>query len=53
MTYTGTKPKGTDLMRTLIELLADQEGVQINYEVSQQGERITGTTSKAVGMNVK
>lgn len=27
------EPKGTDLLATLIELLADQEGVKITYEV--------------------
>lgn len=26
-------PKGTDLLATLIELLADQEGVSIKYEL--------------------
>ena len=27
------EPKGVDLLKTLIELLADQEGVKITYEV--------------------
>lgn len=27
------KPKGTDLLATLINLLADQEGVKIIYEL--------------------
>jgi hypothetical protein len=26
-------PKGVDLLRTLVELLAEQEGVTITYEV--------------------
>ena len=27
------EPKGADLLATLIDLLADQEGVKITYEV--------------------
>lgn len=27
------EPKGIDLLKTLIELLADQEGVTIKYEL--------------------
>lgn len=27
------EPKGIDLLKTLIELLADQEGVKIKYEL--------------------
>ena len=27
------EPKGTDLLKTLIELLADQEGCKIKYEL--------------------
>lgn len=27
------EPKGTDLLATLIDLLADQEGVRITYEL--------------------
>ena len=27
------KPNGADLLKTLIELLADQEGVKITYKV--------------------
>lgn len=27
------EPRGIDLLATLIELLADQEGVKINYEI--------------------
>lgn len=27
------KPKGEDLLATLIKLLADQEGVEITYEL--------------------
>ena len=27
------EPKGTDLLRTLIELYAEQEGVKIKYQV--------------------
>lgn len=30
-----TEPKGTDLLATLIDLLADQEGVKIAYELEQ------------------
>ena len=28
-------PKGVDLLATLIKLLADQEGVQITFELSE------------------
>ena len=27
------KPNGIDLLRTLVELLAEQEGVKITYEI--------------------
>ena len=44
--YTGTKPRGIDLMRTLIELLADQEGVEIRYVIAERDERLSGTTRR-------
>lgn len=31
------KPNGTDLLAKLIELLADQEGVKITFEIEQRG----------------
>ena len=40
------KPRGIDLMRTLIELLADQEGVNIHYVIEQDGEKISGSTER-------
>ena len=30
------EPKGRDLLKTLIELLADQEGVKIKYEIEER-----------------
>lgn len=30
------EPKGIDLLATLIELLADQEGVKITYELTDE-----------------
>lgn len=33
MITTGKPPKGADLLKTLIELLADQEAVKIKYEL--------------------
>ena len=39
MKYTGKEPKGTDLLATLIELLADQEGVKITYEFETNDEK--------------
>lgn len=30
------KPNGADLLATLVELLADQEGVKITYEITGQ-----------------
>lgn len=29
------EPKGTDLLKTLICLLADQEGLKIKYEIAE------------------
>ena len=46
MEYTGRLPKGVDLMRTLIELLADQEGVTIKYTIEQEKDTLTGSTSE-------
>jgi hypothetical protein len=31
-----TAPNGNDLLKTLIELLADQEGVNITYEIKKE-----------------
>lgn len=31
------KPNGADLLATLINLLADQEGVKITFEIEQKG----------------
>lgn len=44
--YTGTPPRGVDLMATLIELLAEQEGVTINYIVEAQGIELKGSTER-------
>lgn len=30
------EPRGADLLATLIDLLADQEGVKITYEVREE-----------------
>lgn len=30
------EPNGKDLLKTLIELLAEQEGVKINYVIEEQ-----------------
>lgn len=32
------KPKGRDLLKTLIELLAEQEGVKIEYQIVEESE---------------
>jgi hypothetical protein len=32
------EPKAVDLLKTLIELLADQEGVKITYELVEEGD---------------
>jgi hypothetical protein len=29
-------PKGVDLLRTLVELLAEQNGVKITYEIEEK-----------------
>lgn len=31
-----SKPSGKDLLAKLIELLADQEGVEITYEITEE-----------------
>lgn len=36
---TGKSPNGTDLLKTLIELLADQEGVKITYELTEGAKK--------------
>lgn len=42
------KPRGIDLLATLIDLLADQEGVNISYElISKSGEVRTKTHAAA------
>lgn len=41
-----SKPRGIDLMRTLIELLAEQEGVNIHYVIEQDGEEVSGSTER-------
>ena len=35
MEMTGKIPSGKDLMKTLIDLLADQEGLKIKYEIAE------------------
>ena len=35
------KPNGTDLLKTLVKLLAEQEGVKINYSIEAK-ERNNG-----------
>lgn len=36
--FTGKIPTGADLMATLIELLADQEGCKIEFEIEERKE---------------
>lgn len=31
-------PNGVDLLATLIELLAEQEGVKVTYQIEKKGE---------------
>lgn len=33
------EPSGKDLLKTLIDLLADQEGVKIRYEIETEKEQ--------------
>lgn len=46
MEFTGRQPRGVDLMRRLLELLADQNGVEISYTTEQGGDVLTGSTRK-------
>ena len=46
MEFTGHQPRGVDLMRRLLELLADQNGVEISYTTEQGGDVLTGSTKK-------
>ena len=38
------EPRGIDLLKTLIELLADQEGTTIEYVIEAHGEVLEGKT---------
>ena len=38
METTGRIPSGKELLKTLIDLLADQEGIKIVYELEEQKE---------------
>lgn len=38
------KPNGIDLLATLIKLLADQEGVEITYELERKATNETPST---------
>lgn len=40
------QPNGFDIMSTLIELLAEQEGIKITYELSDGKTTVQGTTDK-------
>ena len=37
---TEYKPNGRDLLATLIDLLAEQEGVKIKYEITKEKEDV-------------
>ena len=37
---TEYKPNGLDLLATLIDLLAEQEGVKITYEITKEKEDV-------------
>lgn len=52
MEYTRRKPRGVDLMRKLLELLADQEGVEIRYTIEQGGDVLTGTTARGIACDL-
>ena len=34
--FTGTPPKGEDLLKTLIMLLEKQEGIKISYRIERK-----------------
>jgi hypothetical protein len=36
------KPNGKEILATLINLLADQEGVKITFEIEQKGNKNDG-----------
>lgn len=40
--HTGKIPTGEQLLATLIDLLADQEGVKITYEFEHEGDTNDG-----------
>lgn len=46
MKTTERVPKGSELLKTLIELLADQENVIIKYVIEEHGATIKGTTER-------
>ena len=39
MEFIGKIPQGRDLLKTLIDLLAEQEGVEIEYEIIEREKR--------------
>lgn len=47
------EPDGEKLLRTLIELLADQEGVKIEYEIVKGGNKGEWRATKTNGANTK
>ena len=48
MEFTGRQPRGGDMMRRLLELLADQNGVEISYTTEQGGDVLKGSTKKGL-----
>ena len=44
--YTDTPPRGFDMMSTLIELLAEQEGLKITYELTDGKTTIKKSTDR-------
>lgn len=42
-----SKPNGVDLLELLIRLYADQEGVEITYEITDGGEENKAGSAKA------
>lgn len=44
------QPNGFDIMQTLLNLLAEQEGLKITYELSDGKTTVQGTTGRKEGM---
>ena len=46
MVFKGTPPTASFLLQTLVNLLAEQEGVDIEYEIEENGKVVFSGSTK-------